>query len=612
MVEVESITVSRAVEASEEDPTALSLLYWQRKVLSKLLRISVFLGFFAWVPSVVLSLKEQLYWVAGMDTLIFAFVVYLRFDKRLTYVTRALVVCTSCYVVGVLLLGTLGPFGGGPIWLFAFPVMTAVLVSPRAAVVTLVVNGVTLVVVGALMATGTITWAIAPDNALLKWVVIFCNFLLLNTVATVSLTAVLSGLQSTLEHERRLRRLLQAKSTALEESQQTLVKSQEIARLGSWKLFPEERTGECSDEVLRIFDLPGNTYSFESYTEVIHPDDREWCLAHLKQTDGKPWDIEHRLLSKDGRTRWVRVVGEPVLDSEGNTTYLRGIVQETTDRKIAELEREQLEVHLRQQQKLEAIGTLASGVAHEINNPINGVLNYAQLIVDRSEAGPSTTAYAREIIHEAERTAAIVKNLLSFARQDKQSHSRSRMVDIVDAVRSLIRTVIRLDQIDLQVHVAQDLPPIRCRSQQIQQVLMNLLTNARDALNERFPKSHDDKVLRVSADAVKRAGNLFVRVTVSDRGFGIEPEVLERMFDPFFTTKGRDRGTGLGLAISHSIVTEHGGRLLVESELGLGTEIHLELPADGGEQREAGGEQREAGGEQRGTGSTGALNGGRG
>ncbi len=257
---------------------------------------------------------------------------------------------------------------------------------------------------------------------------------------------------------------------------------------------------------------------------------------------------------------------------------LNGIEMERK-REIMERERQEMEMALRQQQKTESIGLLAGGVAHEINNPITGVLNYAQLILERlDEREEIVREFAREIIHESKRIAAIVSNLLTYARQEKQSHSPARPIDILDAVFGLIRTVIRHDQIAIEVDVPEELPRLLCRSQQIQQVLLNLMTNARDALNERYPGYDPNKIMRISAGVLVDDNASWLRITVEDHGKGIPAEVHEQMFDPFFTTKPRGIGTGLGLSISHGIVTEHGGRITIESEPNMYTRFHVDLP----------------------------------
>jgi signal transduction histidine kinase len=230
-------------------------------------------------------------------------------------------------------------------------------------------------------------------------------------------------------------------------------------------------------------------------------------------------------------------------------------------------------------QRMASLGTLAGGVAHEINNPINGVMNYAQLISDRLEAGSPLREYSEEIIRESERIGRIVGNLLVFAGQERRSRSPARMADLVERTLSLMRTALLKDGITLRVDVPETLPDVLCRSQQIQQALMNLLSNARDALNRRYPGGDPGKVLAVTGRRVESAGATLVRVTVEDRGTGIAPEVRRRLFEPFFTTASRSQRSGMGLAVALGIVTEHGGELSVESEPGQYARFHMDLPA---------------------------------
>ncbi|HDR46823.1 MAG TPA: PAS domain S-box protein, partial [Geoalkalibacter subterraneus] len=244
----------------------------------------------------------------------------------------------------------------------------------------------------------------------------------------------------------------------------------------------------------------------------------------------KPWldqafsgyPIHHREIvdqAANGR-RILMATGFPMMDEEGDVARVVLNIRDITEiRKLQE--------QLMQSQKIESIGTLAGGVAHEINNPINGIMNYAQLIMDRTEEESPARAFAREILIETDRIAGIVRNLLTFARHEKKSHSPALISDIISAVLSLIRTVMRHDQIDLQVRIPDDLPKIKCRSQQIQQVLMNLMTNARDALNERYPDFSPGKRLRISAEEISKQGRRFIRTTVEDAGGGIPPAIRE-------------------------------------------------------------------------------------
>jgi PAS domain S-box-containing protein len=299
--------------------------------------------------------------------------------------------------------------------------------------------------------------------------------------------------------------------------------------------------------------------------------------------------LEISLRHKDGQKIDVELMISPIKDSKRQNNFM-GIARNVTERKQMEQEQEKRRAQLMHGQRLESIGTLAGGVAHEINNPINGILNYAQLIKDKMENASSEYEYASEIIVETERVATIVENLLAFARQDKQSHSPARIADIVKGVTTLIQTIIRKDMIALEVDVPEDLPKLKCRNQQIQQVIMNLTTNARDALNQRYKEYDENKIIRINSSLFEREGRRWIRTTVEDHGSGIPAEVRERMFDPFYTTKDRSHGTGLGLSISHGIVQAHHGELTVKSEPGKFTRFHIDLPVDNGWEIEEKGE----------------------
>ena len=243
-----------------------------------------------------------------------------------------------------------------------------------------------------------------------------------------------------------------------------------------------------------------------------------------------------------------------------------------------------MEAQLQQSQKLESIGTLASGIAHEINNPINGIMNYAQLLCDQFPNHKGLAEIAQEISHETERVASLVKNLMQFARQDRQTHSPVRVQEMVETTLSLVRAVLRRDYIELEVKVPDNLPRVSCRKQQIEQVLMNLLANARDALNDTGKDDDTTKRITVSArqitvdESTTPKEGRRVEISVQDTGAGIPEHVRNRLFEPFFTTKDRTVGTGLGLAISHGIVKGHGSSLSVESRPG-STTFRFSLPA---------------------------------
>ncbi|MBI2431302.1 MAG: PAS domain S-box protein [Candidatus Hydrogenedentes bacterium] len=244
------------------------------------------------------------------------------------------------------------------------------------------------------------------------------------------------------------------------------------------------------------------------------------------------------------------------------------------------IERREAEAQVIQASKLASIGELAAGVGHEINNPINGIMNCADILLQNLGEEADNRQFAELIRSEADRIATIVRNLLAFSRQEREQHSLARIYDIVQATLSLCGKKISHSHITLDLDVPETLPKVKCRSEQMQQVLMNLIINSIHALDERFPDRDPNKLLRIRAGEVQWRDRPFLRLTVEDHGTGIAPQHRERLFDPFFTTKGRDKGTGLGLSVSDGIVKNHGGWITVETEPGRFTRFHVDLPLD--------------------------------
>jgi len=240
-----------------------------------------------------------------------------------------------------------------------------------------------------------------------------------------------------------------------------------------------------------------------------------------------------------------------------------------------------MEAQLQHAQRMEAIGTLAAGVAHEINNPISGVMGYAEILKDRYQEQGRNDDIPNKIIKEAERIAEIVKNLLSFARGWQEESSPAHIKDIISKTLSMIKGRIAKDGIKLSVDVPDNLPDIKARSHEIQQVFLNILGNAHYGLNQRFPKPNQNKSLEIESETIKLEDQNYVRTTFYDCGTGIPKNILNKICDPFFSTKPQGNGTGLGLSISHGIIYNHGGKLLFESVEGEYTKVMVDLPVIG-------------------------------
>lgn len=227
--------------------------------------------------------------------------------------------------------------------------------------------------------------------------------------------------------------------------------------------------------------------------------------------------------------------------------------------------------------QLAALGELASGVAHEINNPINGIINYAQIILDDPQ-DPESADNLRNIISEGKRIAGIVANLLDFARCREEIRSISRIDKIIANSLQLVDHLLKRDGIVCTVRIADGLPELLCNEQQLQQVILNLLSNARYALNKRYPRPCPAKKLEIVVDSVIEAQVESIRVFITDYGIGIAANLLEKLFDPFFSTKPKGEGTGLGLSISHGLVRDHGGQIKVQSKFGEWSRFIILLP----------------------------------
>jgi PAS domain S-box-containing protein len=319
---------------------------------------------------------------------------------------------------------------------------------------------------------------------------------------------------------------------------------------------------------------------FENFIPEAMREEIRQVFAQCMDGEVEPVEYyENPIVRCDGEQRLIFWRNTVLRDDAGTVIGTLSSGEDITAKRRAEEEKRRLEIQIRQAQKLEAIGTLAGGIAHEINNPVGIIINYAQLMMNRIDHQDPLHGFAREIINESQRISATVKNLLSFARQDREIRAPERIVDIVGSTSTMINTFSSVDGIKFDVDIPETLPPIMCRGRQIQQVLMNLVSNARDAVCSKYHKSDETKRIRITADALVKNEKPWVRIIIEDNGSGIAPEHIEKVFDPFFTTKHDEQGSGLGLSVSYGIVQEHLGALRVESQPGEYTRLLLDLPA---------------------------------
>lgn len=239
-----------------------------------------------------------------------------------------------------------------------------------------------------------------------------------------------------------------------------------------------------------------------------------------------------------------------------------------------------LQVEAERSAHLASLGELAAGVAHEINNPVSGIISCAEILVNMSGEESRQHDIGLRITREGNRIACIVKSLLSFAREKAEEKVPVQVREVLADTLALAEAQMRKEGITLKVDVADELPIILGQPQQLEQVLLNIINNARDALNLKYPLKHEEKVLRITGQKVNANGRPHVCISFHDQGAGIPANIMNKIMNPFFSTKPRGKGTGLGLSISHGIIDNHGGKLTIHSVEGMFTEVTVVLPEE--------------------------------
>lgn len=328
------------------------------------------------------------------------------------------------------------------------------------------------------------------------------------------------------------------------------------ARYTYWSPQVKSLTGYSPEELL------GHT----PYDFLVHPDDVEDLKNRVRQMTEKgrhEYVIRHHAVRKDGSVFHIEVSIRPMWDEHGRPISYGGVARDVS-------EQMQLQEQLVQSAKLSAIGQMISGVAHELNNPLTTVMGYTQLL-QAGDLDESVKADLQKIYDDALRAQRIVQDLLTFARQKEPQRSPTDVNEAIERTLALRSYELTVYNIEIVTELEENLPWTMADGYQLQQVFLNIVNNAYQAMSQQGSAG----VLTVRSECI---GEDIIRVTFTDTGPGIPPQVLERIFDPFFTTKDVGMGTGLGLSVSHGIIQEHGGRIWAESAPAGGAVFVIELP----------------------------------
>jgi two-component system sensor kinase FixL len=366
----------------------------------------------------------------------------------------------------------------------------------------------------------------------------------------------------------------------LKRSEAELRLAQELANLGNYVVHVlGDEPDYFSAQLYRILDVPvaGEKVSREDFFERwVHAADRDRVIEAFSRMDasGVPLDIEYQVSLRDGRIRHLHHIAQAVQDASGRVAKHVGTMHDVTDRRHAEDEARQLQDRLTHFSRLSTMGEMAAGLAHEINQPLSAIATYAQAsqrFLKLPEPDIAEVLGALEQINtQALRAGEVIRRLRNFVKNREVKREAVDCSRLLDDLRTLAETDARLHNIRLRIDAEDALPTVYADPIQLQQVVLNLVRNAIDAMAD-APEDRREVVLMT-----RRSADGEVEITVADRGSGLVPEATEHLFNPFFTTKAG--GTGLGLAISRSIVRAHGGRLWHTPNEESGARFHFTLP----------------------------------
>ncbi|MDX2127759.1 MAG: PAS domain S-box protein [Chloroherpetonaceae bacterium] len=374
------------------------------------------------------------------------------------------------------------------------------------------------------------------------------------------------------------------------QSKQLLEQTEEIAQIGSWRYNPKTNDLEWSSQVYRLYEVPftdGKLSPNEMFNLVIEPNDVETIVRSSIEMK-KSFQLRKKIVTSRGNQKWLEVFGSPILNEKGELISYNGYIQDITREKAIEEEKELIYQQLLQSQKMESLGVLASGVAHEFNNILMGIMGNAELLQRDNSLESKQGIRIKTIQENSLRAANIIRQMLGFARQGKKENIAVKISECIRDVSQMI-----LPMLDKRITLETELPSeeliLEGDKGQIEQVLLNLMVNARDAILDSLKHTKQAGKLSVSLSrgSIKEeycaqfgvsTNSEFIQISITDNGIGIPMEIREKIFEPFFSTKEVGKGTGLGLSMVYGIVKNHNGFITLESTPGEGTTFYLYFP----------------------------------
>jgi PAS domain S-box-containing protein len=391
-------------------------------------------------------------------------------------------------------------------------------------------------------------------------------------LGAVSVTGLVLAAAVSLERDRA--------TTALRESEERLRQALNAARMGVWVWSVEANALTWDDNLRRLYGLlPGASISgYDDFISRVHPEDRSYVAETVRKVleESGDLDYEFRIVLPDGRIRWIADLGEIRRDEQGRPMYLTGVCTDVTDRRVAE-------ERLRQAHRMESVGRLAGGVAHEANNQMSVVLGASEFILRRPDVPEAIRTDVEFIQKAAERTATVTAQLLAFSRRQILKPEVINLNAVIGGWEPVLRRIMGAD-CGVVLALSPAIGLVKADPGQLEQVLLNLALNARDAMPRGGRITLETCSAELTAAYARSKGAIsiepghYVMLAVSDTGHGMDQDTLSHVFEPFFTTKGVGQGTGLGLSTVYGIVKQSAGYIWVYSEPGQGTTFKIYFP----------------------------------
>jgi PAS domain S-box-containing protein len=542
----------RIVPTPEQEATDPAC--WRERVLFTILSVVLLFGAATAVPSIWIAWNNGLYSLVVVDLVALALAAVLTFHPRIPFNWRAGTLLVLAYALGVFLFLHIPLVGQS--YLVVGPVLAALLLGLRPAMLAIVVAAVTHGVIGGLGLAGAST---AVTDPWLHWLLVSLNFVFVAAVVTISSAVLLRRLERSLAREERASASLARLGQAMDQSREGILLADREGSVVYANHAAADLVGMSAAEPRThwLQDLPANDARLVDALDA-----------------GSEWRGTLTRTGPEGTLRELDAAITPVFDDALKLQTFAAIIRDVTHERA-------MEERLRRSQKLEAVGTLAGGIAHDFNNIIASILAVAEM--QRLEAGEgSNTAAADQIIVACTRARDIVRKMRMFSRQSLPVRSpvsvAAAAAEAIPLLRASIPATVSIEStLDAKGLVTVD-------PSEVHQVLLNLGTNAVHSMGPRggtlrfsITDVVADVALLAAAPRLKH-GVSYVRIEVMDTGHGIPAEHLNRIFDPFFSTKHPSEGTGLGLASVHGIVRSLGGEIAVYSVVGLGTTFQIHLP----------------------------------